>query len=263
MPNAIVWFRHDLRLSDNPALVEACAKYENIMPVYILDGKNSVLGRAQAWWLHHSLNALQKSLQDKLNLKLILRKGNPLEIILELIHSFSIKAVYWNRCYEPFVIERDKKIKASLQNIVIDTKSFNANLFNELWTINNKNGDFFKVFTPYWKTCRTVISAVPEKKITASIKKIDAASDKISDWKLLPTLGWARQFSSIWTPGEEGAQQQLTYFLNQNLAGYKINRDYPQKNTTSKLSPHLHFCELSPQSILRAIESIKNTAEIY
>lgn len=261
MTLAIVWFRNDLRVNDNPALAEACARHQHVMPIYILDQKNSVLGRAQAWWLHHSLNALQKSLHTKLGLKLILRQGNPLEIILELIESFSIKAVYWNRCYEPLVIERDKKIKASLQELGLDIQSFNANLFNEPWTIHNKNGDFFKVFTPYWKACRANLFPTPEEEIIARPNTIAARSDKIDDWKLLPILDWACQFSNIWTPGEEGAQQRLTHFINQHLNGYKINRDFPEKDATSRLSPHLHFGELSPQSILRAIENAKDSLQ--
>ena len=258
MSKAMVWFRQDLRLNDNPALLEACSKHSQVMPLYILDGKNSVLGSAQAWWLHHSLNALEKSLATKLSLKLILRQGDPLEIILELISSFSIKAVYWNRCYEPLVIERDKKIKASLEKVGIEVQSFNASLFNEPWTIRNKQGDFFKMFTPHWKIARSALFPQPLQEIRTRPIGIDAVSDNIVDWKLLPTLDWACQFSNFWTPGEEGAQQKLTEFIDQHLEHYKINRDFPEKNATSRLSAHLHFGELSPQSILRALEQAKN-----
>lgn len=258
MTNAIVWFRQDLRLKDNPALFEACARYQSVMPIYIFDGKNSVLGSAQAWWLHHSLKALEKSLYTELGLKLILRRGNPLDILLELINSFSINAVYWNRCYEPLIIERDKKIKIGLQEAGIDVQSFNGSLFNEPWAIRNKNGDFFKVFTPYWKAATSVLFSQPTQEIRVRPNTIEAISDNIENWKLLPTLDWASQFSNIWTPGEKGAQQRLTHFINQHLDGYEINRDFPEKDATSRLSPHLHFGELSPQSILRSIESAKN-----
>lgn len=257
MTNAIVWFRQDLRLKDNPALFEACSQHESVMPLYIFD-KNSVLGSAQAWWLHHSLNALKKSCHSELGLKLILRQGNPLDILLELIASFSIKAVYWNRCYEPLVIGRDKKIKASLQGIGMDVHSFNGSLLNEPWDIHNKKGDFFKVFTPYWKVCRTDLFSSPKQEIIARPATIEAPSDKIDDWKLLPTLNWASQFSKVWTPGEKGAEQRLTHFISQHLDGYKIERDFPEKDATSRLSPHLHFGEISPEAILRAAESVKN-----
>jgi deoxyribodipyrimidine photo-lyase len=79
-------------------------------------------------------------------------------------------------------------------------------------------------------------------------------SDKIDDWTLLPTLDWASQFANFWTPGEQGAQQQLTQFIKKELHGYKINRDFPEKEATSRLSPHLHFGEISPWAILRAVQ---------
>lgn len=255
MTTAIMWFRQDLRLSDNPAFLEACTRYENVIPLYILDGKNSALGEAQTWWLHHSLNALQKSLYTKMGLKLVLLKGNPLQIILELIHSLPISAVYWNRCYEPLAIERDKKIKATLQEYGTDVQSFNASLLNEPWTIHNKNGDFFKVFTPYWKTCRQALVRKPIQECPPKPTGLNVGSDKLDDWKLLPTLAWASEFPNFWTPGEEGAQQQLAHFINQRLHGYKINRDYPERQATSYLSPHLHFGEISPWNILMAVES--------
>lgn len=257
MSNAIVWFRLDLRLADNPALFEACSKHKKVIPVFILDGKNSVLGEAQAWWLHHSLVALKDSLANKLGLKLIFRKGNPLDHILNLVNSFSIDAVYWNRCYEPSSIDRDKKIKTTLQKSGIDALSFNANLLNEPWTISNKTGDFFKVFTPYWKTCRQALVSQPVKDPPHHATSIDASSDELDEWNLLSPLNWASQFPAFWTPGEAGAQQRLNDFITHHLHCYKNNRDFPAKQATSHLSPHLHFGEISPWAILRAVEYAK------
>lgn len=257
MTTSIVWFKHDLRLNDNPALFEACTKHKNVIPIYIFDGKSSILGKAQEWWLHHSLKALKKSLNIQLGLKLVLRKGNPLEIILELANSLSISAVYWNRSYEPLNIERDKKIQTTLHDHGVKTLSFNASLLNEPWTINNKNGEFFKVFTPYWKTIRQNLLIQPVKVIQNRLSSIDVISEELDDWKLLPTLNWASQFHDYWTPGEVGAQNRLNEFITHHLKGYKLNRDFPEKQATSHLSPHLHFGELSPWAILRAIEYAK------
>lgn len=256
MTLAIVWFRQDLRLTDNPAFIEACNIHDTVIPLYILDGKNSVLGGAQAWWLHHSLNALKKSL-DALNLQLVLRKGNPLDIILDLISELPIDSLYWNRRYEPLSIERDTKIKATLQNRGMNVQSFNGSVFHEPWTIKNKSGDFFKVFTPYWKVSRQTLSVNPIKKHTQSPKGIDIYSEELNTWELLPTLNWASQFSNFWTPGEKGALKKLDTFITHHLNGYKKNRDFPAKNATSCLSPHLHFGEISPWSILRAVELAK------
>lgn len=256
MSTALVWFRQDLRLADNPALVEACTNHDTVLPVYILD-ERSVLGEAQAWWLHHSLNALNDSLLAQLRLTLILRKGTALNILSDLVKAAGIDAIYWNRCYEPQSIERDKKIKATLQESGVNVFSFNGSLLNEPWTIRNKSGDFFKVFTPYWKTCRQLLSAQPEQLISSPPNSITLKSDEINDWGLLPPLDWASQFTDLWTPGEEGARHKLQEFIQNHLQGYKINRNIPEQNATSHLSPHLHFGEISPWSILRAVEYAK------
>jgi deoxyribodipyrimidine photo-lyase len=257
MSSALVWFRQDLRLTDNPAFFEACTKHHKVIPLYILDGKNSVLGEAQSWWLHHSLRALQDSLTNQLGLNLLLRKGNAMEIISELINSLSINAVYWNRGYEPLGIERDKTIKSMLQEMGIWVVSFNANLFNEPWTILNKSGNFYKVFTPYWKAIRQTLIAQSVSNLMHTPVAVDGVSDDLNHWRLLPKLNWASQFHDFWMPGEAGAQQRLNEFITHRLHGYKIYRDVPEKQATSHLSPHLHFGEISPWAILRAIECAK------
>lgn len=258
MTTAIVWFRQDLRLQDNPAFFEACTQHDSVIPLYILDGKNNVLGEAQAWWLHHSLQSLTRTLREQQGLSLVLRKGDPLTIILALVDLFSIDAVYWNRCYEPLSIERDKKIKSALQEQGTTVSSFNGSLFNEPWTIQNKSGDFFKVFTPYWRTCRQLLFSQPTKVLSRrQFIPIEVTGDDLNDWGLLPRLNWASQFSDCWTPGEAGAQQRLHNFITHHLYGYKTNRDIPEKQATSHLSPHLHFGEISPWCILNALEQAK------
>ena len=250
---ALVWFRQDLRLNENPAFIEACSEHEFVIPLYIYDEKNSILGRAQAWWLHHSLIALSNSL-NKLGLNLVLRKGNPLDIILDLIKTEVVSSIYWNRCYEPIAISRDKKIKATLLERGVQVISSNGSLFNEPWTIKNKNGDFYKVFTPYWKHCQQFLHVPSVISINHRPKCLEIKSDDLRQWNLLPSLNWASRFSDYWTPGEEGAQVKLQDFIHYHLNGYKKNRDFPIKNSTSRLSPHLHFGEISPWTILRAIE---------
>lgn len=257
MSTAIIWFRQDLRLNDNPAFFEASANYQNVIPLYILDGKNSALGEAQAWWLHHSLSALKASLKKQWGLNLVLRKGNPLDIIIELVNKHAINSVYWNRCYEPLSIERDKTIKATLQEQGINAVSFNANLLNEPWTIRNKQGDFFKVFTPYWKNCQQHLMVGPASVLTHRPAPVEIATDEIDEWALLPRLNWAAQFSEHWEPGELGAQHRLDEFISHHLHGYKVNRDIPNKQATSRLSAHLHYGEISPLAIVRAINAAK------
>ncbi|CAM2800630.1 deoxyribodipyrimidine photolyase phrB [Legionella steigerwaltii] len=256
MTIALVWFRRDLRLNDNPAFIEACSRHQCVIPLYIYDEKNSVLGGAQAWWLHHSLTSLSNSLAI-FGLNLILRKGEPLEIILDLVKKISVGSVYWNRCYEPAAILRDKKIKATLLEQGIEVLSFNGSLLHEPWTIKNKNGDYFKVFTPYWNHCKQNLNIQPSMHLEHRPAGIEVKSAKLLEWKLLPAINWAARFKEYWTPGEDGAQQKLLEFVEHQLNGYKKNRDFPIKNATSRLSPHLHFGEISPWTIVREIELAK------
>jgi deoxyribodipyrimidine photo-lyase len=256
MSVALVWFRQDLRLTDNPAFVEACTHHAVVIPLYIHDEKSALLGGAQAWWLHHSLTALRKSL-EKQGLSFVLRSANSLETILELVKEFFVEAVYWNRCYEPQAIARDKKIKASLLEKGIVVHSSNGSLFHEPWTIKNKSNDFYKVFTPYWKHCRQALHAPEPFCLIQHPQGIAIQSDGLEEWKLLPRLNWASQFSAYWTPGEKGAQEKLQEFIARGLKGYKEDRNFPAKNATSRLSPHLHFGEISPWAILRTIELAK------
>lgn len=256
MTIAIVWFRQDLRLDDNPAFIEACASHDHVIPMYINDPKHSLLGEAQAWWLHHSLKALTQSLEGQ-GLSLVLRKGNPMDILLACVSDHAISAVYWNRCYEPQVIERDKAIKAALIDKGLEVKSFNGNLIHEPWTIKNKQGEFFKVFTPYWKHCLSMMSVPSLQRLDRQPKPFMLPSDELDDWALLPRLDWAQRFHEDWSPGEEGAHQKLAHFMAHHLKGYKKNRDFPIQQATSRLSPHLHFGEISPWTILRGIETAK------
>ncbi|KTD32027.1 cryptochrome/photolyase family protein [Legionella israelensis] len=253
----LIWFRKDLRLTDNPAFISACNYSEAVIPLYILDKTTNSLGGAQQWWIHYSLQSLADSLQKE-GLKLVLRQGNPLDIIVSLTESLPIQTVYWNHCYEPLAIKRDKKIKSVLQQSGIEVKTINGSLLNEPWKIKNQQGDYYKIFTSFWKQCLQV-TTVPEKiSLTNSPKSYDVLSDRLEEWNLLPGKpNWASAFAKHWQPGEEGAHTKLNEFIEHHLTNYKIARDKPAENATSKLSPHLHFGEISPWDVWRAVESAK------
>ena len=255
--NAIVWFRQDLRLYDNPAFVEACRHHDRVIPIYILDESHTPIGGAQRWWLHHSLASLDKGLK-KLGLNLCLRQGKALDVLKQLVEDYQIESIYWNRCYSPVSIERDTVIKKVFQTGGIRIVSTNGSLLHEPWQIKNMSGDFFKVFTPYWRACLKQMN-IPEPYTMSRIPKaLEAHSDSLVSWKLLPTEpDWAETFGDYWQPGEEGACKKLANFVDINLKGYSTSRDEPAKDTTSKLSPHLHFGEISPWEIWRAIEWVK------
>ncbi len=257
MTVGLLWFRQDLRTMDNPAFAKACNEQEILMPLYILDQDAFHIGSAQKWWLHHSLQSLASSL-TKMGLNLILRKGNAFEIITQLSKELPINTVYWNHAYEPLIIHQDKSIQSRLEKTGIKVITTNGTLLRDPQNLKTKKGTYFKKFTPFWQCC--LKSLVPAKLVTITKhpKPLAIASDKLNDWHLLPRKpNWAKAFSHYWQPGEIGAKRQLTKFIKQHLCNYHRLRDYPAANATSRLSPHLHFGELSPWQIWRALEEVK------
>lgn len=190
-----------------------------------------------------------------MGLDLCLKQGNALSIINKLLKNHPIEAIYWNRCYEPSSIQRDTHIKDELKQNGLKVNSFNGSLFNEPWTIHNKSGGYFKVFTPFWKHCIQQIIAPEIETLNSHCSTPTVLSESLSDWHLLPhNPNWAKEFSDHWQPGEHGASNKLNTFIEHHLQSYKEARNEPNKMATSLLSPHLHFGEISPWQIWRAIQ---------
>ena len=154
MKTGLIWFRNDLRIFDNPALHFATQENSQIIPLYIFDTTSTTerhqrIGDAQTWWLLHSLKALSQSF-SKRDIELIIETGDSVKILLSFIKQYSIGSVYWNKVYEPKAILRDKKIKYLLQTHGVEVREFNASLLTEPESIRNKQGEFFKIFSPYF-----------------------------------------------------------------------------------------------------------------
>ena len=246
---AIHWFRQDLRITDNPSL-ETAAEFDAVLPIYILDDENSQefkMGSASRWWLHNSLQSLNESLDGKLSIY----SQNPEIVIQELLKKYEVKAVFWNRCYEPWRIDRDIDIKAYLDDKNIENKSFNSHLLWEPWEISKDDGTPYRVFTPYYKKgCLNAEEPrLPSKNLKIDTIFYDQDCEQIDTLDLLPRINWYSQIQEAWKPGEEGAQKRLDQFLEEGLLDYKERRNFPFKETVSRLSPHLHFGEISPNEV--------------
>ena len=255
----LLWLRQDLRLDDNPALKAAVESGRPVVPVYILDEEGEgawAPGGASRWWLHHALEDLAEQLKEY-GLKLILRRGGSLETLRALVKDTGAEAVFWNRRYEPVVIERDKAIKQALADEELDVQSFNAALLFEPWTIENKSGKPFQVFTPYWKRCREFptpdVEAVPLKKLRAP--KVWPGSLSLDELVLLPEIGWDEGFYEAWEPTRKGAQKRLKAFIKKAAASYGTDRDRPDVDGTSRLSPYLHLGQIGPREVFAAFKA--------
>jgi len=256
----IVWFRQDLRLSDNPALNAAVNSGQPVLPIYILDDKTPGewrMGGASRWWLHHSLTALSKAL-EKAGSRLVLLKGSSKGLIEDLAEYTGAAGVYWNRCYEPFNANRDTAIKTELVQKGFDVQSFNASLLAEPWAVKNKSGSPFKVFSPFWKSVRAELNPGQPLKAPTKLNSPSSwpKSNQLDDLCLQPKLpDWAVGFDNIWMPGEAGARARLEAFLEYGAKHYSDGRDRPDKPYTSALSAHLHFGEISPRQIVVATDA--------
>ncbi|PVB63513.1 deoxyribodipyrimidine photo-lyase [Labrenzia sp. 011] len=245
----LVWFRQDLRTGDNPALHEA-ARQGPILPVFIWEdpdrsGDDHPPGGASRWWLHHSLAALKRCLPG-----LVFLRGNARHLIPQLARQTGVKAVYWNRCYEPHAIERDRDIKDSLKEDGLQARSFKASLLFEPWEVQTKSGGPFKVYSPFWKSVRLREIALPLPAPRNLEFLAFEEGEDLDNLRLLPEKpNWAAGWEDLWEPGEQGADVRLKTFLKDRLEGYGELRNRPDLPNVSRLSPHIHCGDISPRQI--------------
>ncbi len=253
----LVWFRQDLRLSDNRALSAAVATGAPVMAVYVLDDVSPGawrMGGASRWWLHQSLTSLSASLKTA-GVRLLLRRGAAPDVIGTLAVDTGATAVYCTRSYEPWAAKVEVALKTKLSTHGSELKRFAGALLREPEELRTQAGDPFKVYTPFWRSLSSKgAPAVPlpaPTQITPVKSKI--VSDDLAAWTLLPTKpDWAGGMREHWQPGEAGAQARLRRFLDAALKTYTEDRNRPDVEGTSRLSPHLHFGEISPHQCWHA-----------
>jgi len=259
MAPSLVWFRQDLRLADNPALSTAVARGGPVVPLYVWAPEDDgpwPPGGASRWWLHQSLAQLDADLRAR-GSRLVIRRGPSAAALAAVLAETGADAVFWNRRYEPAIIARDTDIKASLRAAGVLVETFNSALLFEPWTLETRAGKPFQVFTPFWKAC---LASTPPLAPIAPPPALPAPpgwpkSLPLGALGLEPTVDWAAGMRTAWTPGEAGAQTQLSRFLAAAAAGYADDRDRPDRAGTSRLSPHLHFGEIGPRQIWQAVRA--------
>ncbi|OUD11679.1 cryptochrome/photolyase family protein [Thioflexithrix psekupsensis] len=262
---ALIWFRRDLRLHDNPALSYAVQQGYHLLPVYLYAPEEELPwspGAASRWWLHHSLFELRKQLQQQQLPLLLFKTQNSLQTLQQLITHTGAKAVFWNRCYEPILQKRDEQIKQQLRQLGLEVRSFNGFLLHEPWTVQTQQHTPFKVFTPYWNACqKQTISITPLPKIS-DISTACAPSETFSfpntcdlaELDLLPRVNWTEGLAATWAIGEVAALAQLQRLCQDKLADYQARRDFPGSDGVSRLSPYLHFGELSVRQVYYEVQ---------
>jgi len=246
----ILWFRQDLRLHDQPALL-AAAKDGPVIPVYVLDDETPGdwrIGGAQRWWLHHSLASLAEALEKK-GSRLILRRGPAAEAIAALIEETGAARVHALRHYEPWWRAAEAALGDRLH-------LHDGNHLVPIDGVTTGSGQPFRIFSSFWKAIQ---GRLPPDDPMPAPRAIDAparwpAGDRLADWRLLPTApDWSGGFAPDWTPGEAAALARARAFAGK-VDSYEHDRNLPALDGSSRLSPHLHHGEVSPRTVWHALD---------
>ncbi len=259
-PPVIVWFRRDLRLADNRALVAAVDSGRALVACYVLDdaySNGSEAGGASRWWLHHSLRALAAEL-DARGGRLVLRRGPAKAVIARLAKETRALEVHASAGAEPDSEALERTIRADLEADGVALHIHPGVLLFPREALRTKGGGPFKVFTPFWKACLQLPDPGRPIEVPRQLRAFagDLDSERLEAWNLLPTRpNWAKGFNEVWEPGERGAHARLEAFLEEDLATYPDRRDRPDLDGTSVLSAHLHFGELSPRQLWHVVRS--------
>jgi deoxyribodipyrimidine photo-lyase len=258
--SALVWFRRDLRLTDNPALTAAVERARHVVALYVHAPDEEgewAPGGASRWWLHHSLFRLDAALRERGG-QLCVRSGDTLVTLIAVAREAGAGQVYWNRLYDPALAKRDTRIQEALLEAGVDCESFNAALLHEPWEVRTGQGEPYRVFTPFWRTCAARLDALPRP--LPPPRRIPAPATTpvtlaLEDLRLTPRIRWDSGLHEAWQPGEAAALARLDAFAEGAMTAYADGRNRPDRPETSRLSPHLHFGEIGPRQCLAAVRN--------
>ena len=250
---ALYWLRSDLRLADNAALTAAAAQGPVIF-LFVLDDETPGewrLGAASRWWLHKSLAALSAKVP------VVLRRGRAEMVIADVLAETGAASIHFTRDYAPWSGALERRVKEVAEAAGAACHRYGGFLLHEPEAIRNGAGEPYRVYTPFSKACFAAGEPRPLRPVPAFTTWTGTpASDRLEDWGLRPTApDWARGFSGLWTPGEDGASRRLAGFIRDGLAHYADERDRPDRDVTSRLSAHLRFGEISPAQCWHAVRA--------
>jgi deoxyribodipyrimidine photo-lyase len=256
----IVWFRQDLRLADNAALHAAASTGAAVVPVFVLDEAGAGLwkpGGASRWWLHGSLAALDASLRA-IGSRLVLRRGSVVAALTMLAEQTGASGIYCSQLFDPTSRRDEEELERPLKARGAMLHRCPGNLLFPSYEIKTRSGEPYQVFTPFWRACTELPEPREPLAAPARLRPVEQwpKSDDLADWHLLPRPDWAKGLKATWEPGETGARRRLHAFVDEGLADYATQRDRPDRDGTSGLSPHLHFGEISPAQCWHAAASV-------
>ena len=257
-PPVILWFRRDLRLADQEAVAAAAESGAPVIPVFVLDeGVSSEarsIGGASRWWLHHSLENLVSAL-EKLGNGLVLRRGLAAEILPALARETGATAIHTGFMPDPSERAADRAVAEALGDGNCRLHRHRTTLLHDPHRLKTQTGKPYGVFTPFSKTFEREVHVRPPAPAPGRLPGAALPpSERLDDWRLLPTIPWDADIAREWTPGETGATARLDRFVEEAAAHYAKDRDVMGVPGTSMLSPHLHWGEISPWQVWDALD---------
>ncbi|MEM8599176.1 MAG: deoxyribodipyrimidine photo-lyase [Bacteroidota bacterium] len=259
----LVWFRSDLRLADNPALSYAVESSDTVIPVFIWDtnaerdaSQRDAVGSAHLVWLYRALPALDDALRRQ-NSRLILRRGDTLDMLNHLVEELGAEAVVWNQRHVPALRERDRQMAEALRGDGVTVTTFANRLLHDPELVQTGSGGPYRVFTPFWRKFQKEVSVDPPRPAPrlGPSKAPDTwpDSDDVTSWGFTASeqdgTDWATDIRRHWTPTEQAAHDRLDAFLGRHASGYDVERNRPDRDGTSMLSPYLHFGHITPRQV--------------
>jgi deoxyribodipyrimidine photo-lyase len=261
--SVVLWLRRDLRLGDNPALLvaaeDARERRGGLLPVFVWEPRERrtwAPGGAARWWLWHSLGSLDADLR-RLGSRLIVERGDPVDVVAALAARVGAGAVVWASGLEPDEVADDRALETALHASGIDARiTPQVNLLADPLAVRTRDGRPYTVFTPFWRA--RLAGPTPEEPLPAPTtlpapprQPTGPALAELEQEALRP---WAAEFAAVWRPGEEGARARLERFLERPLGEYAADRDRPDLEGSSRLSPHLRWGELTARQVWHAVE---------
>ena len=255
----LLWFRRDLRLADNRALAAALRSGKPVVPVFLWAPEEEGAwrpGPASCWWLHQSLEALDAELRRR-GSRLIIRAGSGREALSALAGSMRVQEIFANESVEPVLRMQDEHLAALLAAGGVRLHLHPAALLHEPKAFLSSQGKPYQVFTPFWRSLQHRLEIVPELPAPPGMPAPAQWPDTLplAALALEPRVDWASGIRAAWTPGEAGAWARVHRFVEEGLPDYPEGRDRPDRSDTSRLSPHLHFGEISPHAVWRTVQA--------
>ena len=252
---AIVWFRRDLRLADNPALTYALAKTDRIVALSVApdSAARRAYGAASLEWLELSRQALDASLRQR-GARLRVVSGPAPEALAREVARCNATLVACNRDWTPSGMLEERAVGAKLAAAGVELHVSEGQLLVPPGAVTTGSGTPYSVFTPFsraWRGAWIASAPLPAPERIVGYSAVD--EEPLQDALQSPSA--ATSMAAHWTPGEAGAHERLQAFVDDALATYDTDRDRPALPGTSSLSPHLAWGEITPLQVAAAVNA--------